>query len=822
MMGDRDEHDPVRRDHQATTPGHCQYLIIGGGIIGCSIAYHLARMGERDIVLVEKAGLTQGATWHAAGLVGQLRSSRNTTRMLQKSVALYDAIEAETGQAIEWRKAGSLRLACSEARMMEIKRLTTMARSFGLEAHMISAAEAEALFPLMSRDGVLGAAYIPSDGHVDPASLCQAIAKGARTRGVRICEGVEVTGFATEGRRISRVETSDGPIAAETVVLAAGMWSRELAAGLGVNAPACALEHQYIVTEPIPGMPDDLPNMRDPDRLVYYKPDAGGRLVIGGYEDNTVPFGENGIPDGFAQQLLPENFERFEPLATLAGEVTPVVNEVGVRQVINGPIPYSADGDFVMGRAPERDNLFVATGFLYGIAAGGGAGEMMAEWIVEGRPSLDLWPLDVRRFGVHHGTRAFMYPRAVEHYAHHYKMRFPGEGSVAARNVRLSPLHETLAAKGAVFGSANGWERPNWFAPAGVEPVDRAAFENPNWEPYVAEEHRAVRTRVGLIDQTSFSKFELRGLGALDAMQHLAVSNMDKPVGRVVYTQLCNEHGGIEADLTVTRIADDVFYIVTGSGFGVHDAHWIESHLPADGSAVLTEVTSATAVINLCGPAARRVLEAVADAPVDNARFPFATARRLNIGSAPVLAIRIGYGGELGWELHVPTEFARQLYQTLWRAGEPHDIADVGYRAIQTLRMEKGYLYWSADVTPDYNPVEAGLGGRVHLKSKGGFIGRAALERANAEPPARRLSTFTVDDRIAVFGGETILHDEAVVSLVTSAGYGHTIGKTILMGYLPAELATESVFEIEAFCVRHPARRVDSPLYDPAGARLKS
>ena len=801
---------------------HCQYLIIGGGIIGCSIAYHLAKLGERDIVLVEKAGLTQGATWHAAGLVGQLRSSRNTTRMLQKSVALYDAIEAETGQAIEWKKAGSLRLACSEARMMELARLTTMAGSFGLEMHMISPAEAEDLFPLMSRDGVLGAALIPSDGHVDPASLCQAIAKGARMRGVTIREGVEVTGFASSGRRISGVETTEGPIAAETVVLAAGMWSRELAACLGVIAPACALEHQYIVTEPIPGMPDELPNMRDPDRLVYYKPDAGGRLVIGGYEDNTVPFGENGIPEGFAQQLLPENFERFEPLATLAGQVTPVVNEVGIRQMINGPIPYSADGDFVMGQTPERDNLFVATGFLYGIAAGGGAGEMMAEWIVEGRPSLDLWPLDVRRFGVHHGTKAFMYPRAVEHYAHHYKMRFPGEGSVAARGVRLSPLHDVLAAKGAVFGSSNGWERPNWFAPAGVEPVDRAAFENPNWEPFVAEEHRAVRMRVALIDQTSFSKFELRGPGALDALRRLAVSNMAKPVGSVVYTQLCNEHGGIEADLTVTRIAEDGFYIVTGSGFGVHDAHWIESRLPDDGTAVLTEVTAAHAAINLCGPLARRVLETVADAPVDNASFPFATARRLNIGSAPILAIRIGYGGELGWELHVPTEFARQLYETLWSAGEAHDIVDVGYRAIQTLRMEKGYLYWSADVTPDYDPIEAGLGGRVHLKSKGGFIGRTALERAKAEPPARVLSTFTVDDKVAVFGGESILHQGEVVSLATSVGYGPTVGKTILMGYLPAELAAQEAFEIEAFCARYVARRVDGPLYDPTGRRLKS
>jgi 4-methylaminobutanoate oxidase (formaldehyde-forming) len=560
---------------------------------------------------------------------------------------------------------------------------------------------------------------------------------------------------------------------------------------------------------------------------VYYKPDAGGRLVIGGYEDDTVPFGERGIPGDFARQLLPENFDRFEPLAARAGQVTPVVNEVGVRQLINGPIPYSADGDFVMGKAPELDNLFVATGFLYGIAAGGGAGAIMAEWILEGRPSLDLWPLDIRRFGYHHGTRAFMYPRAVEHYAHHYKMRYPGQESAVARGIRRSPLYEILKARGAVYGSKNGWERPNWFAPPGVEAVDRPGFTGQNWKPYVAEEHRAVREGVALIDQSSFSKFELRGPGALAALQRLAVSNMDRPPGTVIYTQLCNERGGIEADLTVTRLAEDRFYIVTGSGFGVHDGHWIESHLPADGPVLLSEVTSGRAVVNLCGPKARDVLEQVAEEDVSNAAFPFATARTITVGAAPVLAVRIGYVGELGWELHVPTEYAAHVYETLLEAGEAQGIRDVGYRAVESLRLEKGYVYWSADVTPDYSPYEAGLGFRVHLKSKGDFIGRAALEKQKADGVTRKLCTFTVaaaspDEAMPVFGGETILRDTEVVGLVSSAGYAPTLGKTVLYGYLPAALAGDRDFEIEAFGERYSAERVAGPLYDPHNERLKA
>lgn len=805
-----------------STQHSAKHLIIGGGIIGCSIAYHLAKSGEKDVVLLEKANLTEGATWHAAGLVGQLRSSRNTTRMLQKSVELYDRLEAETGLACDWKKVGSLRLAASYDRMLEAKRLATMAKSFGLEMNIISPSEAKKLFPYIETKGLEGAAYIPTDGHVDPASLCQSIAAGARLHGASLRQGVKVDDFEVKDGRITKVFTSEGIYEAETITIASGMWSRELGHKIGLSIPACAVEHQYIVTEPIPGFPDGLPTLRDPDRLVYYKPDAGRRLVIGGYEDDTVPFGDKGIPGEFVRQLLPENLDRFEPLAAFAAEVTPIVNEVGIRQVINGPIPYSSDGDFVLGPAPNFKNLMLATGFLYGIAAGGGAGEMIAEWLVEGRPSLDLWPLDARRFGPHQGTRHYMYPRAVEHYAHHYKMRYPGQESEAARGLRKSPLYEKLKAKGAVFGSKNGWERPLWFAPEGAPQVDQLAFLNPGWKPYVAEEHKAVRQGVALVDQSSFSKFELVGQGALSAIQRIAVSNMDKPIGAVIYTQLCNENGGIEADVTVTRLGENHFYMITGAGFGVHDSDWVRRNLPEDGSVVLMEVTSAWAVINICGPKSRDVLQAACENNISNEAFPFATMQSVIIGAAPVRATRIGYVGELGWELHVPTEFALHVYDQLWEHGEAFGIRDIGYRAIDTLRMEKGYLYWSADISPDYSPVEAGLAGRVHLKSKGDFIGRSVLQRQKQEGVERRLCCFTSDEELPLFGGETVLSGTEVVSLASSVGYGTTVQKTIILGYLAKEFWEQQEFELEAMGERYPIQRVEGILYDAKNERLKA
>ncbi|MCY4407650.1 MAG: FAD-dependent oxidoreductase [Rhodospirillaceae bacterium] len=792
-------------------------MIVVGGIVGCSIAYHLASLGKTDVLLLEKSGLTQGATWHAAGVIGQLRPSRNVTRMLGLTVALYDALEQETGQAIDWKRVGSLRIASSRERMLEYRRAATTAKSFGLDMHLLGPRETQELFPIMSLDGVEGSAYIPSDGYVDPASATQALAIGARRRGVRIVEGVEVTGFGVTGRRVRDVRTTAGSVHAETVVNAAGMWSRELGRMVGVRVPTVALEHQYIVTEPIPDLLPGMPTVRDPDLLTYWKPDVGG-MVVGGYEPDTVPFGSGGIPPGFAQQLLPENFDRFARIAELAGRRTPIVNEVGVRQLINGAIPYSADGEFVMGRATELDNCFVASGFLYGIAGGPGAGRMMAEWIVDGRPSLDLWSLDIRRFSAHHHTRHFLDRRAVELYGKHYTMKWPIEEPESARGIRRSPLYWMLRERGAVFGSKAGWERANWFAPEGSMPRDEPSFGRANWFDIVGEEHRAARERVAVIDQSSFAKLEIWGPGALDGLQRLAVADLDRPVGRSVYTQLCNERGGIEADLTISRIAEDRFYVVTGTAFGQHDFGWIAAHLPDDGMVASTDVTSAYAVLHVCGPRTRDLLQQISDSDLSSEAFPFAACQDIVIGAAHVRAIRISYSGELGWELHVPSEYACHVYELLCDAGREHGLADMGYRALDTLRIEKGYVAWAADISPDYSPHHAGLG-RFVSRRKGDFIGREALERIAANGPHETLCLFTLEQPADVFGGEAILRGGTVLGVTSSANFGHTVGKPIAMGYVPAAEARHRDYEIEVYSRSIPAVRHDGPLYDLKGTR---
>ena len=807
-----------------TPPTQARIVIIGGGMLGCSIAYHLTKMGERDVVLVEQHKLTDGATWHAAGLVGQLRSSRNTTRMLEQSVEMYRGLEAETGQAVDWNEVGSLRLACSPDRVLELKRLTTMAKSFGLPMEIISAAQAQELFPLMSTEDVLAAAFLPTDGYIDPASVTQAIAKGAKQRSATIVEDTKVTRITVEGRRVTTVHTDQGDIACEMVVNAAGMWGLEVGRLAGVRVPAFAVEHQYVLTGPIAEMSAAdirrMPTMRDPDHLVYYKPDGQG-LLVGGYEPDTLAFAEDGIPVPFQRKLLEPNLDRFAQLALHAVKRTPCIETAGIRTVVNGPIPYSADADFVMGRTPDLDNFFVSTGFLYGIAAGGGAGKMMAEWMLEGRPSLDLWPLDVRRFAFHHTTKHFMYPRAVELYGHHYKLSAPGSEKTSVRGIRRSPLYDTLRTHGAVFGSRGGWERPNWFAPSGVPAVDEPSFSKPNWFDAVGAECKAVRERVALIDQTSFAKFEISGPGALGAVQWLSVANMDKPIGSVTYTQLCNERGGIECDLTMVRTAPDAWYVVTGAAFGAHDMGWIRANSPTDGSVHIRDLTSARAVINLCGPLSRAVLELVCEDDASARAFRYAQAQDITVGSAPVLALRIGYTGELGWELHIPTEYTAHVYDMLRKAGERFDIADVGYRAIDRLRLEKGYVYWSTDVTPDSTPWEAGLGWRVDL-NKGDFCGRAALVAQQEAGVDKRLCTFTLESMTYPVGGAAIIADGAVVGFTTSANFGHSVGKPIAYGYLPIALAERTNFTIEVYGEPIPATRHDGPLYDPTNERLRA
>jgi 4-methylaminobutanoate oxidase (formaldehyde-forming) len=801
-------------------PTQAQIVVIGGGAVGCSIAYHLAKLGRRDVVVLEKSGLTHGSTWHAAGLVGQLRSKRNLTRLMQYSAQLYGRLEAETGQATEWKPVGSLRLASSEERWSELKRMTTTARSFDFELHTLSPKEAVEKFPLITADGIVGAVFVPTDGSVEPSSLTMAYAKGARAGGVRIVEGVLVQGFEFDGRRIKRVLTDRGAIACEIVVNAAGIWARDVAKMAGVQVPAGAVEHQYIITEKSDVIPRGLPTLRDPDKIFYLKPEPGA-LAIGGWEKGTPTFGSAGVPFDFGRELFQANQDRLEAFMLPAAERLPILNEIGIRTVINGPIPISPDGEPIMGLAPERDNFYVACGFTSGIAASGGAGKAMAEWIVEGEPGLDLWAFDVRRFGNHHMSAKYLAERSVDSYWRYYQIHYPIEELSSARGGRRSPLYPILAARNAVFGSRFGWERPNWFAPPGTEPVDKPSFEQrPNWFKPVGEECRAARERAVLIDQSSFSKYEISGPGAFAALQRLAANDLDKAPGALVYSQLCNERGGIEADLTFARLDENRFYLVTGSAFGVRDMGWIRRHLPSDGSVTVQDLTSARATINLAGPLARRILEKVADGDLSNESFPYMSCRELRIGYAPVLALRVTYVGELGWELHLPTEYAQHVYELLWAAGREFGLADAGYRAIDSLRLEKRYLYWGSDITPDYTPYEAGLGFAVSLKKKSDFVGRAALEKAKAIGPKRKLITLLVDGAVQLYGGEAIRRDGKVLGVTSSAGWGHTIGKAIAFGYVAADQAGHQNYEIEAFTRRHVAHRIDGAAVDPQRAKI--
>jgi sarcosine dehydrogenase len=806
----------------ALLPSQVRIVVIGGGAVGCSIAYHLAKAGQRDVLVLEKSGLTHGSTWHAAGLVGQLRSKRNLTRLMQYSAQLYGRLETETGQATEWKPVGSLRLASSEERWSELKRMATTARSFDFDLHTLSPKEAREKFPLIAPDGIVGAVFVPNDGSVEPSSLTMAYAKGARAGGVRIVENVLVTGFEADGRRITRVLTDQGAIACEIVVNAAGIWARDVAKMAAVQVPAGAVEHQYLITEKSNSIPPGLPTLRDPDRIFYLKPEPGA-LAVGGWEKGTPTFGADGVPFSFGRELLQPNQERLEQFVLPAAERLPILNELGIRTVINGPIPISPDGEPIMGLAPERDNFYVACGFTSGIAASGGAGKAMAEWIVEGEPGLDLWAFDVRRFGSHHMSARYLAERSVDSYWRYYQIHYPIEELISARGGRRSPLYPLLAAKNAVFGSRFGWERPNWFAPAGSEAIDRPSFEGrPNWFGPVGAECRAARERAVLIDQSSFSKYEISGPGAFAALQRLAANDLDKPKGALVYTQLCNERGGIEADLTFARLDDNRFYMVTGSAFGVRDMGWIRKHLPTDGSVTVQELTSARATINLAGPLCRQILEMVADGDVSNEAFPYMTARALRIGFAPVLALRVTYLGELGYELHLPTEYAAHVYELLWAAGRDFGLADAGYRAIDSLRLEKRYLYWGSDITPDYTPYEAGLGFAVSLKKQSDFIGRAALEKAKAAGPRRKLVTLLVDADVQLYGGEAIRRDGRVLGVTSSAGWGHTIGKAIALGYVPAEDAGHADYEIEAFTRRHAACRIAGAAVDPMRKKILS
>jgi sarcosine dehydrogenase len=798
-------------------------VIIGGGIIGCSTAYHLTKMGWQDVVILEKGELTSGSTWHAAGLVGQLRSERNITRMLQYSVSLYDRLEAETGLATGWKMNGCLHLAGTRERMYELQKGATTARSFGLEMNMISPGEAYGLCPIISLDGIIGAAFMPTDGQADPAGITQALAKGARSRGAAIYEHTLVTGFDFDKKRVSAVKTDKGAIRCEIVVNCTGMWGYQIGEMLGANIPVVPFQHQYLVTEQIEGLPPNLPTIRDKDSLIYYKEEVGG-LVMGGYERNGIAWGVDGVPNDFNSQLLDPNFDHFQQLSDPAMKRTPCLAQAGVARLVNGPEGFTPDGDAILGPAPELDNVFVAVGFnAFGIAAGGAAGRMMAEWIIEGEPSLNIWPLDIRRFGPHHRSRSYNVARTGELYGKHYTIHWPHEEHDSARGVRRSPLYFPLKEKGAVYGAKYGWERANWFAPPGVAPEDEHTFEIPNWFEHVAAEHKNARENVVLIDQSSFSKFEVEGPGALSLLNRLCVSRIDKPVGKIVYTQMCNERGTIECDLTIGRLDRDRFLLVVGTAFGLRAFGWIKNYLPNDGSVAVREMTSAYAVINVVGPKSRKLLQKLTTADISNAGFAFGTCKKISVGYAPVLAYRVTYVGELGYELYIPAEFAVHVYASLWEAGQDLGIKNAGYRTIASLHLEKGYADWGSELTPEYTPFDAGLGFCVALE-KDDFIGKRALMKIKTEGPKFRLCTFTLkaDRPLMLHGSAPILYKGEVQGVVTSSGYGHTVKKNICYGYIASEdIRRHGDYAIEAYqqlyqAILEPSR----VLYDPERKKI--
>jgi 4-methylaminobutanoate oxidase (formaldehyde-forming) len=810
-----------------TIPTHAQIVVIGGGIIGCSTAYHLARDHKADVILLEQGQITSGSTWHAAGLVGQLRASASITKVLKYSVDLYKGLAAETGLDTGWKMTGCLRLATNPDRWTEYRRLATTARSFGMEMHLVSPDEVKRMWPLMDTSDLVGASWLPTDGQASPSDITQSLAKGARMHGAKLHEGLTVTGFAMDGRRITAVHTNQGTITCEKVVNCGGMWAREIGAMAGINVPLQPVKHQYIITEKIDGLSPDAPTLRDPDRRTYFKEEVGG-LVMGGYEPNPQGWVTGDIPKNWEFRLFDDDYDHFSQHLEQAIARVPALENTGVKQMINGAESFTPDGNFILGPAPECANMYVGAGFnAFGIASGGGAGWVLAEWVMRDEAPLDLWVVDIRRFSNLHRDRDWVFDRTMEAYGKHYTIGFPHEEYTSGRPRITSPLYDRLKEHRAVFGSKLGWERPNWFAPQGMEPHDVYSMGRQNWFAPVGQEHAHVREKVGIFDQSSFAKYELTGPKAAEALEWICANRVARDVGRLTYTQLLNTRGGIEADLTVARLSDDHFYIVTGTGFRTHDLAWIADHLPATGC-TLTDVTEDWGTLSLMGPLARNVLAKVTDADVSNSAFPFGHVRNIAIAGAKVRALRVTYVGELGWELHTPLAQTGAVFDALMAAGGA-DIRPVGYRALESLRLEKGYRAWSSDITPNDTPFEAGLGWAVKLKANTPFMGRAALEGVQGKPLTKRFAGFTLADPDAVLvGRETILRDGQPVGYLTSGGYGYTLGQSIGYGYIrnadgvADDWLTSGSYQLVVAGDALPATLALGPLVDPEGARIKA
>jgi glycine cleavage system aminomethyltransferase T/glycine/D-amino acid oxidase-like deaminating enzyme len=833
---------------QVRPPQAARIVVIGGGIMGCSVAYHLSLFGETDVVLLEQGRLTSGTTWHAAGLVGQLRNHESMTRLIRYSTDLYSRLESETGLSTGWKQCGSLAVARTADRMIQLKRTAAVAQAYGVTCDVISPTEAGRLYPIMATADLQGAVWLPGDGKANPADLTVALAKGARNRGVKICEGVRVTGAVSQtggGKRVSHLDWSNkagesGRIAADIVVLCGGQWSRALGRKLGVTVPLFSCEHFYIVTDIVPGVHRDLPIMRDPDGYIYFKEEVGG-LLMGGFEPHATPWLQSaehrgGIPENFEFQLLPDNWDAFQILLDNAMIRVPALENAQVKQFYNGPESFTADNNFIVGPAPGIDNLYVGCGFnSMGIASGGGAGKALAEWIMAGEPTLDLWPVDIRRFARFNGNETWLPDRIAEVLGMHYKMPWPNRELESARPFRRSPLYGHLKERGACFGSKMGWERANFFAPSPDQARIEYGWGHQNWHPWVAAEHRACREAVAVFDMSSFAKLLVQGPETRAALQWLVANDVPDQPGATVYTGMLNERGGYESDFTITCLEHDQFMIVTSSGSAVRDRDVIERALRSrELRCTVTDVTPMFAMLAVMGPRSRELMQRVSTARFDNASFPFATSQEIDVGYATVRATRLTYVGELGWELYVPVEFAVGVYEQLLQAGRDLGLVNAGYYAIDSLRLEKGYRAWGRELTPDITPYEAGLAFAVKFDKAEEFRGRRALQMlkdaGGSAAVARRVVSLVVDAaHTNLWGGELILRNNAPVGFVTSASFGHTLGKPVALGIISNSDGSASAawigsgrYTIDLAGERFAAAVSLKAPYDPASSSTKS
>ncbi len=813
-----------------TVPSQVDVAIVGGGVAGCAIAYHLAKVGINDVVLCERRQLTCGTTWHAAGLVTQLRATRNMTELAKYTGELFGSLETETGHATGFKRNGSLRLATTAARFEELKRGVSMARNFGLEAYVLQPGEILERWPLVETSDLAGAIWMPRDGQVNPADVATAMAAGARQHGVQILENTPVRRVLVDGGRAAGIELEDGAIKANKVVIAGGMWSREFAARIGVSLPLHAAEHFYIVTEPIPNLPSDLPVLFVADECSYFKEDAG-KFLLGCFEPEAKPWGYDGIPDGFCFDSLPDDFNHFEPILDMAVKRVPVLETAGIQLFFNGPESFTPDNRYLLGETPEVRNLYCACGFnSVGILSSGGVGKALSEWIRDGHPPSDLSDVDVRRMHPFQSNRNFLFDRTTESLGLLYKVHWPYRQYETARGVRRSPFHERLLAAGASMTELAGYERPGFFGEpgAGIE----YSFGHQNWFENARAECLNTTQAVSLFDQSCFAEFRVEGPDACAVLNRLCAGDVDVPGGKVVYTQWLNDRGGIEADVTVTRLSETAYMVVTIVSSQTRDFSWLVRHIPDEARVVATDVSSGLTMLALMGPRSRDLLEQLSGEDLGNDRFPFATSAEIEIGYARVRATRLTYVGELGWELYIPAEFSAHVFDRIVEAGPAYGLRHAGFFAINSLRMEKGYRHWGHDIGEEDTPLEAGLGFAVALDKPGGFIGREVLLRAKDRgTPTKRLVQIRLaggKDAPLVYHEEPIVRNGEIVGSVTSGGHGHRIDASLGMGYVHCldgvtrDFLSSGNFQVEVACERYEAEAQLSPFFDPQNERIKS